>query len=146
MTGGGGTYRTVIHKSNTGATSVGSSQFWTGITAAGTLCATIGAATGGIGWAAGNTTTTGTLDIWWNLAAVWNGANVRVFINGVYNKQYDLGEYPVGDYAVRVGASGDAGTYQVIGKIPMVTANHNVALSDEQVAQNFDTHKSRFGL
>jgi len=144
MTGGSGTYRCVLHKGS--GTSVGSSSFWIGVSGAGNLVATIGA-NNGIGWVGGDTGIPAVLGKWYNMSAVWNGSTVRVFKDGVFIKAYALTSYvdPNIDLT-RIGASGDTGSYQVIGEISTVNMYYNTALSDDEIKQNFNAQKGRFNL
>jgi len=145
MTGGGGTYRCILHKNATASpTSVGGSTYWIGVSAAGNLVATIGAAY--VGWAGGDTGIIGTLNKWWNVGASWDGSIVRVYVNGQYIKQYNLPTYVTGTAVTRLGSSSDSGAYQVIGDISNTYMYYNNVLSDEDFLQNYNAQKSRFVL
>ncbi len=135
MTGGAGTYRCTLHKNPTD-TSVGNSEFWIGMSAANTLVATIGA-NAGLGWTAGDTGITGTLNEWWHLVASYDGSVVRVFVNGEFNKQYNLPAYVIASSPTRIGASNDGSTYLVVGNIAS-TKIYNRALSDTEVKLLYD--------
>jgi len=143
MTGGAGTYRCIVHKGTD--TSVGNSEYWTGFSGANTIVSTIGAGSG-VGWAAGNTGISGILDTWYNTCSVWNGSNVRVFVNGDYKMNYNLLSLTQNNLYTRIGASSDTGAYQVIGKISIVNIYKNVALTDSQVKSNFNALRGRFGI
>jgi len=144
MTAGAGTYRCVLH--NGTATSVGGSSFWFGVSGANTLVATIGAGAG-VGWAAGNTLIPVVYGEWVQMGATWDGSNVRVFKDGVFNKTYALATYNNQPTATtKIGASSDTGNYQVIGDIETILMYHNNALSDEEMLNNFNAQKNRFNL
>ena len=143
MTGGAGTYRCIIHKGVD--TSVGASEYWTGFSGANTIVATIGAGSG-VGWVAGDTLIAGVLGEWYNTTAVWDGTNVRVFLNGNFIKTYALASLTIGTTVTRIGASGDTGSYQVIGNIAIAKLHNNVALSDNEIKQNFNALRGRFNI
>ena len=143
MTGGVGTYRCILHKGT--GTSVGASSFWIGVSGAGTLVATIGA-NNGIGWGGGDTGIAAILGDWYFMSAVWNGTTVRVFVNGNFNKSYSLTSYIEPTNPTRIGASGDTGSYQVIGDVSSIRMFYNIGLTDSQILQNFNTQKTKFGL
>jgi len=141
MTGGDGSYRCILHSGPDG--SVGGSRYWIGISAANYLVATIGGYVNG--WAAGQTTTIGTLNTWWNMAATYDGTNVKVYINGKYNKQYGLASFD-GAGPTKMGAASILGTtYHITGKISNTKIYHNKVLTDLEILQNYNSTKSRFG-
>jgi len=142
MTGGAGTYRCIVHKGS--GASVGSSQYWTGFSAANNIIATIGA-TNGVGWAAGDTGIGGELDTWYNTVVTWDGSVCRVYLDGGYIKQYNLVSLTDMNYPTRYGACSDTGGYQVIGKIAVVSIYRNRVLSDSEIERNYDALKGRFG-
>ena len=106
---GGHTYECVLHHGST--TTIGSSSYWLGVDNVDSLTATIGANTG-VGWAAGNTGVTAVYGEWYLLTATWDGSVVKVYINGVYNKQYNLTTYTNLLTPTRIGASADGTNYQ----------------------------------
>jgi len=130
--GNAGTYRCAIHKSTD--TSIGSSEYWAGISQGNFLTATIGASTAGIGWPAGETTITPTMGTWYFLAASWNGTITKVYINGNEEKSYALATKTNIDYPTRLGASSDGASYQYNGLIDEVRI-YNRALSAAEVKQ-----------
>jgi len=111
---GGGTYECALHKAS--AATIGSSDYWLGVDISDKLTATIGANTG-VGWAAGQTTSVATYGTWYHLTASWNGTVVKVYINGEYNKQYNLSTYGNLITPTRFGAANDGTTYQFKGVV-----------------------------
>jgi hypothetical protein len=130
-TGGAGTYRCAIHKSTD--TSIGSSEYWAGISQGNFLTITIGAGNS-VGWAAGETTITPVLGTWYFLTATWNGTTVRVYIDGIEVKNYTLTIKTNINYPTRLGASSDGASYQYSGLIDEVRL-YNRALSAAEVKQ-----------
>lgn len=113
-TAGGSNYRCALHK---GAdSSVGGTEFWFGISAGGFITATIGARLG-LGWAAGETTTTAVMDTWYHVAASWDGSTVRVYINGNLQKSYSLNNTLSLATPIRMGSSSDGVDYLYSGLI-----------------------------
>lgn len=114
---GGHTYECALHKGS--ANTIGSSDYWLGVDINDQLTATIGANTG-VGWQAGQTTSVATYGTWYHLAAVWDGSVVRVYINGTYNKQYNLSTYGNLTTETRFGSSADGTNYQFRGVVDEV--------------------------
>jgi hypothetical protein len=131
---GGSNYECALHHGN--GASVGASAYWFGVDASDYLTATIGARTG-VGWSAGKTTTLATYGEWYHLAAAWDGAIVRVYINGEYDKQYNLGTYSSLITATRMGSSNDGTTYQFKGDISDVKI-YNRGLSSSEIKSLYD--------
>ena len=98
------------------------------------LTATIGA--NSVGWAAGKTTTLATYGTWYYLAASWDGSVVRVYINGTYNKQYNLTSYGNLTTPTRFGASSDGLNYQFKGSVDDVCI-YSRALTSAQIQQHY---------
>jgi prepilin-type N-terminal cleavage/methylation domain-containing protein len=132
-TGEGSNYECVIHKGSD--TSIGNSEYWLGVDLNDYLTATIGARTG-VGWSAGKTMTKAVLETWYNLVTTWDGSIVKVYINGEYNKQYNLTSYSNITTPTRFGASSNGTNYQFNGLIDEVVI-YNKALSSSQVQQYY---------
>lgn len=136
------TYNCALHKAV--STSIGSSEYWLGVELNGKLTATIGATTG-IGWSAGMTNVDATIGEWWNIVASWDGSVVKVYVNGQFNKQYNLTTYPNLTTPTRVGASSNGANYQFPGLISSVKIYTRPMAADE-VLSTFDDEKSLYGL
>lgn len=130
---GGSNYECVLHQ-GTGNT-IGASAYWMGVDLDDYLTATIGANTS-VGWSAGKTTTIATYGQWYYLAAVWDGSIVRVYLNGEYNKQYNLGSYDSLITPTRIGASADGTNCQFKGVIDEVRI-YERALGAEEIALHY---------
>ncbi|MBT4350010.1 DUF2341 domain-containing protein [bacterium] len=111
---GGHTYECALHKGS--ANTIGSSDYWLGVDINDNLTATIGA-NAGVGWSAGQTAITATYGEWYHLAAAWDGSIVRVYVNGAYNKQYNLSSYSSLTTPTRFGSSADGTNYQFKGGV-----------------------------
>ena len=94
---------------------------------------------------AGQTNITATLGEWFYVGATWDGSVVRVYVNGVYNKQYALTSYTNVTNNTIIGAASTTTTYQVLGDISNVNLYHNQVLSDINILNNFRALKNRFG-
>lgn len=139
---GVGTYECALHQSS--AASIGGSRYWFGLNnGTNAICATIGADS--VGWDAGLTTTVPLYDDWYYVVATWNGSIVYVYINGSYNKQYNLASYSNITTPTRIGAADDGTTYQFGGEIGQVFI-YNKYLTGSEVTQNFNATKERYGL
>ncbi len=113
-TANGGTYECALHHGSD--TTIGNSAYWLGVCVNNRLTATIGARTG-VGWAAGQTTTTVVDGQWYHLTASWDGSVVKVYIDGEYDKQYNLSSYSNLTTPTRFGASADGTNYQFNGVV-----------------------------
>jgi hypothetical protein len=134
--GGTGTnYEAALHKST--SSTIGSTSYWMGFDNANNITATIGANTG-VGWAAGQTTTVGLLGQWYYVVASWDGSVVRVYIDGLQVKQYNLANYNIVNAPTRMGASSDGTNYQFRGDIDEIRIS-TVGRSSSWIAA---THKS----
>jgi hypothetical protein len=141
-TGPGHTYECAVHKGS--ATSVGSSDYWIGVDLNDYLNATIGA-NSGVGHAAGLTGEVIVYDKFYHMTASWDGSVVRVYINGEFNKQYNLASFSNLTTPTRIGASGDGNNYQFNGEVPVVKI-YNRSLSSDEVKRDYRATKSRFSL
>ena len=125
---GGSNYETALHKAS--ASSVGSSDYWIGVNDTDYLTATIGANQSGIGWAAGRTTTLAVYGTWYLMTATWDGSVVKVYINGVFNKQYALTSYGNLTTPTRFGSSADGTNYQFSGTVDEVRVSDSARSAD----------------
>lgn len=139
---GGTNYETVLHQSTD--TSIGSSAYWFGVDLNDKITATIGARTG-VGWNAGQTTIVVSYDKWYSVFASWDGSSVKVYVNGELIKSYSLNTYTDPGTVTRIGASGDASGYLFSGYVGP-TFIYNRALTSQEVLQNYNALKDRFGL
>jgi len=125
---GGHTYECALHKAT--GTTIGSSDYWLGVDIGDYLTVTIGANQGGIGWAAGKTTTKAVYGVWYHLAAVWDGSVVKVYLDGVFNKQYNLVSYGNNNTDTRIGASSDGANYMFKGLVDEVRVSNSERSAD----------------
>lgn len=131
-----GTYECALHHAS--AASVGSSSYWFGFqTTTNNICATIGANVSGIGWSAGLTNLSATYDTWYQVVASWDGSVVKVYINGEYNKQYNLASYTNLTTPTRIGACNDGTAYQFGGCVGEVWI-YSKGLSESEIQQNYN--------
>ena len=99
------------------------------------------------GWSFINGTTVLSCNTWYNFAMVYDGSTFKGYINGVEefsiaktgnvtsNGSLHIGYTPVG---------GEQAPF--VGKIACVSIYYGNALTSEEVVQNFNAKKSRFGL
>ena len=139
---GGANYETVLHQSTD--TSIGGSAYWFGVDLNDNITATIGARTG-VGWSAGQTNIVVSYDKWYSVFASWDGSSVKVYVNGELIKSYSLSTYTDPGTVTRIGASGDASGYLFSGYVGP-TFIYNRALTPQEIQQNYNATKSRFGL
>jgi len=140
--GNGAVYECVLHQGSD--TSIGNSSFWLGLDASDYFTATIGARTG-VGWSAGILTEKPVIGEWNHLLASWDGSVVRVYLNGVFKKQYNLASYSNISTPVRLGASSNGSTYQFNGSIDDVRI-YNRAFSDEEVMLLYGSYEPKIQI
>lgn len=137
--GHGSSYECALHQATD--TSIGNSSFWLGLDSSDYFVATIGARTG-VGWAAGALTEKPVIGEWNHLLATWNGSKVRVFLNGEFKKEYNLGTYSNISNPVRLGASNNGTTYQFNGSVDDVRI-YNRSFSDEEVEMLYGSYEPK---
>jgi hypothetical protein len=137
---GGSSYECALHHGN--GTSIGASSYWFGFqTDTNIICVTIGGSS--VGWGAGTTGIVAQFDTWYHVCASWNGSIVRVFVNGIYNKQYNLTSYSNQITATRIGASGDGTGYVMSGEVGEIFIQENF-LTDGEVLGIYNSTISKF--
>jgi hypothetical protein len=85
-------------------------------------------------------------NIWYNVVGTYDGNNIKIYINGVLdNQKARIGTIPTGSDNIIMGfnPSGEALVYN--GRISN-TQIYNRALSAQEVLQNYNATKTRFGL
>lgn len=138
---GVGTYECALHHAT--AASIGSSSYWFGFqNGTNNICATIGASIG-VGWSAGLTTSEATYDTWYQVVASWDGSVVRVYINGEFNKQYNLASYPSIATPTRIGACNDGTAYQFGGCIGEIWI-YSKGLTQGEIQQNYNASHYKY--
>ena len=143
--GNGANYEVVLHHSTN--TSIGSSSYFFGIVdGSNQIVATIGANQSGIGWAAGRTDIVANVGVWHHVISTWDGTNVRTYVDGVLKKTYALSSYNNLTTPTRIGASGDGSGYVMNASIANVFISKNKHFTADEVLQNYNATKSRFGL
>jgi len=101
-----------------------------------------------------NTTTDGTQYVpgfiptqgqWYNSAVVWDGANLIVYINGVeVGRRAQIGT-SLDASSLRIGTYRDNNNRWWVGNISSISM-YNKALTVQEVLQNFNATRSRFGV
>ena len=85
------------------------------------------------------------LNTWGHLCVVYNGANVSIYRQGIYQGQQSTSGTADWSQGLKIGYWAPGGGYAWQGNISSVQF-YNRALTAEEIAQNFNTQKSRFGL
>jgi len=140
---GSGTYEVALHQASN--SNIGTSSYFIGVESNDNLLATIGANSGAPStWEAGRITpnTPAVYGQWYHLAAVWDGSVVRVYLDGEWNKQYDLASYTPWTTPTRIGASNDGTTYQFGGDVDEVLIVER-ALSAEEILALYNNTANR---
>jgi hypothetical protein len=99
------------------------------------------------GWKAVSTTTTPLPNTWYHLVGTYDGTTMRIYLNGVLeNTRNVIGNIAQNEAYLGIGTyTGAPGTYAWDGKIPIVRYYHKT-LTDNEVLQNYNALKTRFGL
>jgi hypothetical protein len=90
-----------IHMNEWGS-NIGSSAFWGGLNTTNKIVATISGKD--VGYAAGTTTVTPNLDEWYHVVSSWDGAVVRVYVNNIEEKSYNLSSPTAQTSVIRCGS------------------------------------------
>jgi hypothetical protein len=85
------------------------------------------------------------LGSWGHLCVVYNGSNVSIYRQGIYQGQQSTTGTADWSQGLKIGYWSAGGGYAWLGKIPVVQF-YNRALSAAEITQNFNAQKSRFGL
>jgi hypothetical protein len=85
------------------------------------------------------------LGSWGHLCVVYNGANVSIYRQGIYQGQQSTTGTANWSQGIRIGNAYAAGGYFWNGKISTVQF-YNRALSAAEITQNFNAQRARFGL
>jgi hypothetical protein len=85
------------------------------------------------------------LNTWYHLAAVKNGTNIKLYVNGVEGASQTRSNFNWSDLGVTAKiANRVAGDVQFLGRIPILNIYRNKALSASEVLQNYNATKWRF--
>ena len=93
-----------------------------------------------------DSTSTFSINTWYNIVGTYDGSAMKIYVNGVCDSQKSLvGTIPTGSDNVHLGFNpiGEAIVYN--GKIA-TTQIYNRALTSDEVLQNYNATKGRFGL
>jgi hypothetical protein len=85
------------------------------------------------------------LGSWGHLCVVYNGSNVSIYRQGIYQGQQSTTGTADWSQGLKIGYWAGGTGYAWLGKIPVVQF-YNRALSATEIAQNYNAQKSRFGL
>jgi hypothetical protein len=92
-----------------------------------------------------NDTSTHALNIWYNVVGTYDGANMRIYVNGVLkNTRVQTGTLATNTVTAKIGTF-QGTSYNVTGRIANVSV-YNRTLSAAEVAQNFEALRGRFGI
>ena len=85
------------------------------------------------------------LGSWGHLCVVYNGSNVSIYRQGIYQDQQATTGTANWSQGLKIGYWGGGGGYAWLGDIATVQF-YNRALSATEITQNFNAQKNRFGL
>ena len=85
------------------------------------------------------------LGSWGHLCVVYNGSNVSIYRQGIYQGQQSTTGTANWSQGLKIGYWAGGAGYAWLGKIPVVQF-YNRALSAAEITQNYNAQKSRFGL
>jgi len=98
------------------------------------------------GWLFQNGTTVLSSNIWYNFAMVYDGSTFKGYINGVEEFSVTKTGTVTSNGTLRLGYTTGGEDAPFVGKIACVSIYYGNALTAEEVVQNFNAKKSRFGL
>jgi hypothetical protein len=85
------------------------------------------------------------LNTWGHLCVVYNGSNVSIYRQGIYQGQQSTSGTADWSQGFKIGYWSAGGGYAWQGRIASVQF-YNTALSADQISQNYQVTKTRFGL
>jgi len=85
------------------------------------------------------------LGSWGHLCVVYNGSNVSIYRQGIYQDQQSTTGTADWSQGIRIGNAYASSGYFWLGKIATVQF-YNRALSASEITQNYNAQKNRFGL
>jgi hypothetical protein len=85
------------------------------------------------------------LGSWGHLCVVYNGSNVSIYRQGIYQGQQSTTGTADWSQGLKIGYWAGGSGYAWLGRIPVVQF-YNRALSAAEIAQNYNAGKDRFGL
>jgi hypothetical protein len=85
------------------------------------------------------------LGSWGHLCVVYNGANVSIYRQGIYQGQQSTTGTADWSQGLKIGYWAGGTGYAWLGKIPVVQF-YNRALSAAEITQNFNAQRNRFGV
>jgi hypothetical protein len=80
---------------------------------------------------------------WNHIVCTFDGSTARIYINGSLSASYASTTISYGVYARQI--SGTVFSGPILGNVAMVN-NYEIALTNEQILQNFNAHRTRFGI
>jgi hypothetical protein len=96
-------------------------------------------------WPCSTSSFTISTNTWYYAAVTYNGSKLTYFLNGVFQEITTTCEDITDWDFLRIGAHGTGDGERFIGKIPMVKL-YNVALTNNEISQNYNALKNRFGI
>jgi hypothetical protein len=96
-------------------------------------------------WPCSTSSFTISTNTWYYVAVTYNGSKLTYFLNGVFQEITTTCEDITDWDFLRIGAHGTGDGERFIGKIPMVKL-YNVALTNNEISQNYNALKNRFGI
>jgi len=90
-------------------------------------------------------TSTHLLNIWYNVVGTYDGSNMRVYVNGVLkNTRVQTGALATNSVTAKIGTF-QGTNYNLNGRISNVSI-YNRTLSDQEIQQNFNAIRGRYGI
>jgi hypothetical protein len=85
------------------------------------------------------------LDIWYNVVGTYDGSNMRIYVNGVLkNTRAQTGILATNAVTAKIGTF-QGTNYNLTGRISNVSI-YNRALSAQEIQQNFNATRGRYGI
>ncbi len=90
-------------------------------------------------------TTTHALNTWYYVVGTYDGSNMKIYVNGVLkNTKAQAGALGTNSFSAKIGTY-EGTNYNLTGRIGIVQI-YNRALSADEVSQNFNALRGRFGI
>ena len=92
-----------------------------------------------------NATTVSTTGVWYHFLGTFDGTTTKIYVNGNLETSQNMSNVPTGSYTAPIQVGRYDASYPSSARIP-IAKFYNRALSADEVRQNFNATRGRYGL